>query len=294
MIRPRPGPRPTRCARGGSGQGIEQSKQERQAVKTLAVKTLAGAAALAAAFAVITAAANAEALRQSVTATQVVDLSHDMYEGMSYWPGGVPFTMTRLVDYDQGYRLHKFEVGENTGTHIDAPKHFVDGAPGLDAIALRDLVVPAVVIDVKDKVADNVDYRLSAADVEAWEAEHGAIPAGSLVILNTGWHQRFADQAEYANQDEGGVMHFPDYAKDAAELLVARDVVGIGIDTLSLDYGPAKSFDTHLVMLGAEKYQIENLANLDALPPTGATVIVGVLKVRDGTQAQARILALLP
>ncbi|MDX1425017.1 MAG: cyclase family protein, partial [Kiloniellales bacterium] len=90
-------------------------------MKTLAVKTLAGAAALAAAFAVITAAANAEALRQSVTATQVVDLSHDMYEGMSYWPGGVPFTMTRLVDYDQGYRLHKFEVGENTGTHIDAP-----------------------------------------------------------------------------------------------------------------------------------------------------------------------------
>lgn len=263
-------------------------------MKTLAVKTLAGAAALAAAFAMITATANAEALRQSVTATQVVDLSHDMYEGMSYWPGGVPFTMTRLVDYDQGYRLHKFEVGENTGTHIDAPKHFVDGAPGLDAIALRDLVVPAVVIDVKDKVADNVDYRLSAADVEAWEAEHGAIPAGSLVILNTGWHQRFADQAEYANQDEGGVMHFPGYAKDAAELLVARDVVGIGIDTLSLDYGPAKSFDTHLVMLGAEKYQIENLANLDALPPTGATVIVGVLKVRDGTQAQARILALLP
>ena len=84
------------------------------------------------------------------------------------------------------------------------------------------------------------------------------------------------------------------YGKDAAELLVERNVVGIGIDTLSLDYGPAKVFKTHLAMLGANKYQIENLANLDALPPTGATIIIGVLNVRDGTQAQARVLALLP
>lgn len=258
------------------------------------MKTFAArAAALAVAFGTV-AAAHAEDLRQTLTAGQVIDLSHEMYEGMSYWPGGVPFAMTRLVDYDQGYRLHKFEVGENTGTHVDAPGHFIDGAPAINQIPLRDLVVPAVVIDVTDKVADNVDYQLTAADVEAWESEHGAIPAGSLVILNTGWHRRFGDQAQYANQDAGGVMHFPGYGKDSAELLVERDVVGIGIDTLSLDHGPAKSFDTHLVMLGAEKYQIENLTNLDALPPTGATVVVGVLKVRDGSQAQARVLALLP
>ena len=235
-----------------------------------------------------------EELRHQVSATKAVDLSHEMYEGMAYWPGGVPFTMTKLVDYPQGYLLHKFEVGENTGTHVDAPHHFIEDKDAVAQIPLRDLIVPAVVIDIRDKVAGNVDYQLTADDVRAWEAKHGEIPAGALAILNSGWHKRFGSQQDYANQDESGTMHFPGYAKDAAELLVARDVVGIGIDTLSLDYGPAKSFDTHQVMLKANKYQIENLANLDALPPTGASVVVGVLKVRGGSQAQARVIALLP
>ncbi len=236
----------------------------------------------------------ADTLRQKLVATQVVDLSHQMYEGMAFWPGGVPFKMTRLVDYDQGYRLHKFEVGENTGTHLDAPVHFVKGKHAINEIPLTDLIVPAAVIDVRGKVAQNHDYQLSADDVRAWEAQNGNIRRGTLVILNTGWHNRFVDHDRYANMDANGVMHFPGYGKDAAELLVERNVVGIGIDTLSLDFGPAKVFETHLAMLGANKYQIENLANLDALPPTGATIIIGVLNVRDGTQAQARVLALLP
>jgi kynurenine formamidase len=238
--------------------------------------------------------AHADTLRQKLVATKVLDLSHPMYEGMSFWPGGVPFKMTRLVDYDGGYRLHKFEVGENTGTHVDAPVHFVPGNRALNEIPLTDLIVPAIVINVQDKVAQDPDYRLSAEDVRAWEVDHLTIRGGALVILNTGWYKRFGSQEQYANLDEDGVMHFPGYGKDAAELLVERNVVGIGIDTLSLDHGPAKVFETHLVMLGANKYQIENLNNLDALPPTGATVIIGVLNVRDGTQAQARVMALLP
>jgi kynurenine formamidase len=115
-----------------------------------------------------------------------------------------------------------------------------------------------------------------------------------LVILNTGWYKRFGDGQRYLNMDANKVMHFPGYSKESAELLVQRDVVGIGIDTLSLDHGPSKDFSTHLVMLGANKYMLENLANLDALPSTVATVIVGVLPVQDGSQAQARIFALLP
>ena len=130
--------------------------------------------------------------------------------------------------------------------------------------------------------------------VEAWEARHGRIPAGALVILNTGWHKRFAVPARYSNMDAGGVMHFPGYGADAARLLVARGAAGIGIDTLSIDHGPSKDFAAHLVMLGANRYQIENLAGLDALPATGAVVVVGVLPVKDGSQAQARVLALLP
>jgi len=236
----------------------------------------------------------ADSLRQAIQATKVIDLTHVMHENMPFWPGGVPFKMTRLVDYDQGYQLHKFDMGENTGTHVDAPSHFIRGKRPIDEIPLADLIVPAVVIAVQDKVAAHPDYQLSADDVRAWEAQHGTIPAGSLVILNTGWHTRFGDATRYINMDANKVMHFPGYGKESAELLVQRDVVGIGIDTLSLDHGPSKDFPTHLVMLGANKYMIENMANLDALPPTGATVIVGVLPVQDGSQAQARIFALLP
>ena len=214
--------------------------------------------------------AQAESLRQDFVASKVIDLTHPMYDEMAFWPGGVPFKKTRLVDYDQGYQLHKFEMGENTGTHVDAPSHFIEGNRPIDEIPLGDLIVPAVVIDVQDKVADNPDYQLSADDVRAWETDHGTIPAGSLVILNSGWHKRFGEPERYINMDADGVMHFPGYGKDAGELLVARNVVGIGIDTLSIDHGPSKDFATHVVVLKANKYQIENMANLDALPPTGA------------------------
>ncbi|MEM9487825.1 MAG: cyclase family protein [Myxococcota bacterium] len=225
---------------------------------------------------------------------RVVDLTHVMRPDMPFWPGGVPFSMTRLVDYDQGYQLHKFEMGENTGTHIDAPSHFVAGKRSIDAIPVAELFVPAVVIDIKEQVAGNPDYQLTPDDVAAWEAEHGQIPADSLVILNTGWHSRFGQPTEYINMDENKVMHFPGYGADAAQLLVERGVAGIGIDTMSLDHGPSQDFATHRLVLAADRYMIENMANLDALPATGATVILGVLPVKDGSQAQARILAVLP
>ena len=236
----------------------------------------------------------AEALRTAVNATRVVDLTHRMHAGMPVWPGGVPFRKIRLVDYDQGYRLHRFEMGENTGTHVDAPAHFIRGKRAIEQIPTRDLVAPAMVIDVSRKVAGNPDYRLSAADVRAWESRHGRIPPGALVVLNTGWHKRFGSPKRYVNMDAKGVMHFPGYGSDSAALLVGRGVVGIGIDTLSTDHGPSKDFAAHVAMLKANRYQIENMANLDALPATGATLVIGVLPVTGGTQAQARILALLP
>jgi kynurenine formamidase len=229
-----------------------------------------------------------------LVATRVVDLTHKLHNDMAYWPGGVPFKKTVLVDYRQGYLLHRFEMGENTGTHVDAPAHFVQGKKGIDELALSELIAPAVVIDVRDKARANPDYQLSARDVEAWEEKHGRIPAGSLVILNSGWHKRFNEPKSYINMDAAKIMHFPGFGADSAKLLVERNVAGIGIDTLSIDFGASKTFDAHLVMLRANKYQIENLANLDALPPTGATMFVGVLPVQGGSQAQARVVAFLP
>lgn len=238
--------------------------------------------------------AGAESLSHELQASQAIDLTHAMHDDMAFWPGGVPFKKEVLVDYEQGYLLHKFEMGENTGTHVDAPAHFVQGNRAIDELSLSELIVPAVVIDVQDKAASDPAYELSADDVLSWESEHGEVPAGSLVILNTGWHKRFDEPERYVNMDGNEVMQFPGYGPDSARLLVERDVAGIGIDTLSLDHGPSKTFATHMVMLQADKYQIENLANLDALPATGATVMVGVLPVRGGSQAQARVIALLP
>ncbi|MGK7875018.1 MAG: cyclase family protein [Xenococcaceae cyanobacterium] len=231
---------------------------------------------------------------QKFSDRSIVDLTHTLHDNMTFWPGGVPFKKTRLVDYDQGYQLHKFEMGENTGTHVDAPSHFIQGNPTIDEIPLQELIVSAVVIDVQDKTANNPDYQLSESDVIAWEDKHGKIPAGSLAILNTGWYKRFDNPEQYINMDENQVMHFPGFGADSARLLLMRNVVGIGIDTLSIDNGSSEDFATHKIMLKGNKYLIENLANLDALAPTGATVIIGVLPVKDGSQAQARILALLP
>lgn len=225
--------------------------------------------------------------------TQVADLTHVMHEDMPFWPGGVPFKKEALATYENdGYLLYKFEMGENTGTHVDAPAHFIEGKNSIDQLSTNQLILPVVVIDAQAQVADNPDYELTVDDITNWEAEYGRIPADSLVVMNSGWYKRFDNPATYLNQDANNIMHFPGYSVEAATLLIDRNISGIGIDTLSLDHGPSTTFATHVAMLQANKYQIENMANLDALPATGATAIIGVLPVRDGSQAQARIFAL--
>lgn len=229
------------------------------------------------------------------TASRAHDLTHSMHDDMAFWPGGVPFHKEQLVDYDTGgYQLHKFTMGENTGTHVDAPSHFIKGNKSIDQLAIERLILPMVVLDARAAAAKHNDYELTPADIRGWEAKHGKVPAGSLFVMNTGWHKRFDTPEKYINMDGDQVMRFPGFSADAARLLVERDVAGIGIDTLSLDPGPSKTFAAHVVMLKAGKYQVENMASLDALPATGATAVIGVLPVRGGSQAQARIFALLP
>ena len=149
-------------------------------------------------------------------------------------------------------------------------------------------------IDVQSKVSANPDYQLTSEDIVKWEQQHGAIPANSLVVMNSGWYKRFNQPTQYVNMDKSKTMHFPGYSAAAAKALVERDIAGIGIDTLSIDHGPSKDFAAHIVMLQANKYQIENLNNLDQLPAKGATAIIGVLPIKGGSQAQARIFALMP
>ncbi len=225
---------------------------------------------------------------------RIIDLTHGLRAGVPIFPGGTPFAMVRTTDYgEQGYRAHTFTMGENTGTHLDAPSHFVEGQRSVHQLPLDELVVPMVVIPVQTKVKDNPDYVIGGNDIVDWEAIWGPVPIGALVVFNTGWYEKFNDPEAYVNADAEGVMHFPGLSREAAELLVEREVVGIGIDTLSIDPGAKTDYAAHQVMLAAGHYQLENLANLAAVPETGATAIVGVLPVVEGTQAQARVLAIV-
>ena len=232
-------------------------------------------------------------LAHPFSARRVVDLTHDMHVEMPFWPGTGTFEIERLADYDVGYRMHRFSMWENNGTHIDAPAHFIEGGASVDELGLDDLVLPVAVIGVQDKAALEPDYLLSVADILSWEEGNGRIMPGSLVVMNTGWYKKFHDPQAYVNQDEAGALHFPGFSVAAAQLLVERNVAGIGIDTLSLDPGNDLSFPVHRLMLGAGKFQVENMNNLDDLPARGAVAVIGVLPVKDGSQAQARIFAFM-
>ena len=202
--------------------------------------------------------------------------------------------MKRLSDYADGYRAHELHMGEDVGTHVDAPAHFASGGSSAAELAASELVVPVVVIDLRDRVKRDPDYAFSANDIVDWEDAHGPVPVGGLVVLLTGWSEKFGDPVAYLGQDDQGRMHFPGIGKDAAALFVERDVIGVGIDTMSLDPGISEDFPAHRTLLGAGKYVIENLVHLDALPVSGATAIVGVLPIVEGSQAPARVLAMVP
>jgi kynurenine formamidase len=226
---------------------------------------------------------------------RVVDLTHVLDPKMPVWPGGTAFSAETLETIEhEGYFLRKFTTGEHTGTHVDAPAHFAAGTATIDALPVSDLVAPAAVIDVAASASGNPDYAVSVDDVRAWEARHGALGRGWVVLVRTGWGARWPDPDRYRNADAKGVMHFPGVSVAAARYLLDRGVRGLGIDTLSVDPGPSETFDEHRTFLPAGGFHIENLANLDALPETGATVIVAPLPLAGGSGAPARVLALLP
>jgi kynurenine formamidase len=194
----------------------------------------------------------------------------------------------------EGYFAREISLPEHFGTHIDAPAHFARGGWSVDQIPVERLVVPLVVIDVSKKAQSNPDYQVSVEDISNWEGAHSAIPQGSVVMANTGWDSRWNMPDRYRNADARGVMHFPGYSLEAAKFLVeARRVVGLGIDTLSIDYGPSKNFEVHQYTLGHGLYHLENVSNLDRTPAEGATVVVAPMKLEGGSGGPVRVLALV-
>ncbi len=251
-----------------------------------------GAAAQAAARAATTSAPSLAGIAASRVA--VIDLGYPVGPQSPNWPDNPPFQAKVLATYaKEGYFARQVSFPEHFGTHLDAPAHFPGGKLTVDQIPPQKFFAPADVIDVGAEAAKDPDYRLTPKAVEGWESRHGRIPAGSIVILSTGWEARGGDRAGYRNMDAKGVMHFPGYGVPAAKLLIARGVIALGIDTMSIDYGPSKTFPVHRTTLPAGLYHLENLRSLDALPATGAWLVVAPIKLEGGSGGPVRVFALV-
>lgn len=229
---------------------------------------------------------------------RIVDLTHELDSQAPYWPEGSaqsPFHATVVATFEHdGYSARKLEMPEHFGTHMDAPAHFDAKGATVDQIPAERLLLAAVVVDVSEAVKSDPDYCVTPADIEKWEKVHGPIPAGSMILVRTGWAERWPSQARYMNQDAQGVLHFPGFSVEAAQYLLARaHPAAIGIDTASLDYGPSKHFEVHHLTMSAGLYHLENVANLDQLPATGAVVTALPLKLRGGSGSPTRLLALV-
>ncbi len=234
---------------------------------------------------------------------RLLDLTYPFDENTVYWPTSpFGFELSELAYGDTGagffYSSNAFKAPEHGGTHIDAPIHFAANRHTLDQVPIEKLVAPVVVIDVSKQAEENADYRLTADDVRAWEKTHGAIPAGAIVMLHTGFGKHYPDRLKYLGDDTPGDasnLHFPSYSQSSAEYLVhKRKIAVLGIDTASIDYGQSTHFMAHVLANKANVPGLENVANLGELPPTGAWVMALPMKISNGSGGPVRIVALVP
>ncbi|MHC5027633.1 MAG: cyclase family protein [Planctomycetota bacterium] len=233
--------------------------------------------------------------------SKVVDLTYSFSDQSIYWPTANKFTLTQVAwgpnAAGEWYASNDFTASEHGGTHLDAPIHFAEGTHTTDEIPITQLMGPARVIDVRAKAADDRNYLVAPQDIVDHETTHGTIPPGSVVLINTGFGKYYGDPRAYLGTDVRGVikgLSFPGISEEAALMLVDREIDLIGIDTASLDNGLSTGFRAHRVLNGANIPGLENVANLDHLPPTGATVVALPMKIERGTGGPCRIIAILP
>ncbi len=224
----------------------------------------------------------------------LIDLTHTIHEEIPLWPGSRIFSNEICQNYSPGqFRINNYHLCAGTGTHLDAPFHAEKDGKSVSDFTLQELIGPGCVIDVTRSANQNPDYAITVDDLEQWEKIHGVIPKKAIVLAHTGW-ARFWDQpSRYCNADDEGILHFPGFSEKAAQWLIKREIIGVGIDTLSLDPGDSQTYPAHHIFLGQGLFQLENVANLAAMPATGATIFVLPLKIRNGPEAPARVFAML-
>ncbi|MEI6443282.1 MAG: cyclase family protein [Nostocales cyanobacterium ELA583] len=230
----------------------------------------------------------------NISYSRVIHLSHLIDTSIPKWTGDPTVEFTSVAEIqDDGYYLRRFSLGEHSGTHINAPNSFHANGVSIDQYPAPSLIVPAVVINICKQAAVDSDYVLTISDIQTWETEFGQIPAGSLVILYTGWQEKWSSQKAFFNQDIQGKMHFPGFSYDATEFLIThRQITGVGIDTHGVDSGQNTNFTINCLLLEKSLIVLENLTNLDHLPPQGTTLIIGILRLKGGSGSPSAIMAL--
>lgn len=229
-------------------------------------------------------------------AARVVDLTHTLTPEFPLFPAYDPVEVAdKFTMGADGFFARSWSFDEHCGTHVDAPAHF-GGETTVDELPVSDLVLPAVVVDISERASRDDDAVVLPDDVRDWERRHGALPDRCVLLALTGWGARAHDGDRYLNADEHGMPHSPGFSVELAQWLVAErpGVRGLGLDTASLDRGATTAYEAHTAWLPTGRYGIENLNNLDQVPPSGAWLVVGAPKLLAGSGGPSRILALLP
>ena len=238
-----------------------------------------------------------------LAAYDMVDLTHAYDDTTIYWPSapsGFELHEDAYGHVEGGWFYSSYSIAtpEHGGTHMDAPIHFDEHGQTVDQIPLQRLIGPAVIVDVSAKAALDPDYLMQPGDIEAFEADHGRIEPGSVVLLNTGWAARWPDRLAYLGDDRPGRtddLHFPSFGEDAVRILIDdRQVIMIGVDTASIDNGQSQDFRVHQVAGAANVPGLENLTNLNQLPAKGAVLIALPMKIGGGSGGPVRVVALIP
>ncbi|WP_026617744.1 cyclase family protein [Ensifer aridi] len=226
--------------------------------------------------------------------SSVTDLTHELHEEFPTYFGQQQFFREQKFKYSE-HKLNVFELrmNEHTGTHVDAPLHFSADGLSVAELPVEKLVVPLCVIDIREKASSNADAQVTPDDIQAWIAANDDIPENACVAMLSGWAAHLGTD-KFRNADAAGKLHFPGFHVEAAKFLLEETkAAGIAVDTLSLDHGISSDFATHNAWLPEGRWGLEATANLDNLPPKGATLVLGAPKHRGGTGGPARVFALV-
>ncbi|TRO66920.1 cyclase family protein [Christiangramia sabulilitoris] len=233
---------------------------------------------------------------------EIVDLTHTFSEESVYWVTAKEFQLEEVAKgrTDMGfyYSANNFSTAEHGGTHIDAPIHFAENRQSVDDIPLSQLIGEAVKIDISTRALKDPDYLISINDIKAWETQNSRVPDESIILFETGYGQFYPDAKKYLGTDRRGPeavreLHFPGLAPEAATWLIQnRKIKAVGLDTASIDRGQSTDFATHIALMTNNIPAFENIANLDKLPARGFQIIALPMKIKGGSGAPLRIIAL--